>query len=111
METLLEAMLAGNGFTPGQSVILTGLVSKPELNGVEAVVLSTVGVADGRVIVQTKDGYDLKIKPTNQIQLDHEGNVKNVSDVRNAEGSGDDVKDYEPAAKKNKSSTVCETGS
>ena len=52
-----------NPFEKGDSVTITGLAKKPELNGKEGTVL---GTADGgRLPVKLKDGTSIKVKPAN----------------------------------------------
>ena len=53
----------GGSFAKGETVVLTGLAKKPELNGREAVVLGPV--ADGRYPVKLNDGPGIKAKTEN----------------------------------------------
>ena len=74
-ETLVEALLASEGaptlaslatLHPGAVVRLQGLVAKPELNGVDAIITSAASDATGgRCAVRTRHGEALRIKPEN----------------------------------------------
>ena len=74
-ETLVEALLASEGaptlaslatLHPGAVVRLQGLVAKPELNGIDAIITSAASDATGgRCAVRTRHGEALRIKPEN----------------------------------------------
>lgn len=74
VDTLVEALLQQGGAAPSAlssplhpgAVVVLHSLNKQELNGVSAIILEAASAATGdRVVVQTRDGRQLKVKPSN----------------------------------------------